>query len=187
VSFEKSNGTSRHFVMTESHDAINVFFDKWRRPITLSVIGCGPDSLVFTEFARPLGWTAMFYDYRQAYAAAVPQAQCLPTKDIARAVKDGDECAVVLMTHNYQADMEILAGLVKRTFAYVGCLGPRERYERLKQDLKMHYRLTLTPEFEKKLYAPAGLLAKGRSPEDIALTIIAQIQMVMSDEGNDDR
>src|SRR5262249_39893917 len=118
-------------------------------------------------------------DYRPAYIATGPDTTIAPLSELADYVPEGDQTAVVLMTHNYDADLRILNALRTKKLAYLGCLGPRERFEQLKQDLYKEYGARLSPDFEARVHAPAGMFSRGRFPEEIALSIVAQIQSIL--------
>lgn len=165
---------------TESTVAKDAFFDPWISPIELTVIGCGSDAPAFADLARPLGWQLSFVDYRSDHQPAGLNVKILPLADVATSIRQGPNSAVILVTHNYEADMEILAGLNGKDIGYLGCLGPAKRYHQMKQDLQQLHGLTIDAEWEKIVHAPAGLLPKQRTPETIALSVIAEIQQVLN-------
>jgi xanthine/CO dehydrogenase XdhC/CoxF family maturation factor len=181
VAVSLSGGTlgARRFATSNERANDNIFFDPWIEPIALHIVGCGIDAHPFAELAPPL----RFLDYRSD--AALPDA-CAPHRmetyapaEIARVIPERPHSAVVLMTHNYEADMTILAALSGKKLGYVGCLGPRRRYEQMKQDLAALRNVTLDEAWEKRVHAPAGLFTSGREPECIALSIVAQIQSLL--------
>jgi xanthine dehydrogenase accessory factor len=158
------------------------FFDPWIEPIQLNIVGCGPDAHVMAEFAKPMGWNLRFFDYQSD--ASLP-VSCGYTPEIERLdalgaqIPTGPHSVVILMTHNYEADMVILKQLVGRPFGYIGCLGPRRRYDQIKADLQKLHGVTIPQVWEDNVHAPAGLFTSGRSPEEIALSIVAQIQSIL--------
>ncbi len=160
-------------------------FDPWIEPLSLTVIGCGADSDSYVEIARALGWRLRFVDYRSDLVARMrssgAHAECLPTAEMAAAIPAGERSAVILATHNYEADLEILCGLSIIKVGYLGCLGPKARWERLKRDLNEFHEISLAREWEGRVFAPAGIFSRGRSPSEIALSIVAQIQGVMNE------
>lgn len=151
------------------------FFDSWITPLTLNIIGCGIDAAPFAALAEPLGWTVQFLDYRPpSWRAELPMRQ-LPLAELGAIIPDGPHSAVVLMTHNYEADLEILAQLQDKRPGYLACLGPRARFDQLQADLLALRGLTLPPALLEVIAAPAGLWRKDRDPAAIALSIVAQI------------
>lgn len=166
----------------------NIFFDPWVLPINLTIIGSGPDAPAFAELAEPMGWSIRFLDYRSTFT--LPE-KYLPLKteissleNITSQIQDQGKQAIVLMTHNYEADLEIFRQLTLKNPAYLGCLGPRRRYEQLKNDLLKIHGIEVNSDWEKTVHAPAGLFTSGRSPEEIALSIVSQIQAFLR---HDDR
>jgi xanthine/CO dehydrogenase XdhC/CoxF family maturation factor len=72
-----------------------------------------------------------------------------------------------------------LRELLQRPLAYVGLLGPRKRAEKILDDLGATG-LTVTAEQRERLNAPVGLDLGADSPEQVALSIVAEIQAVIS-------
>jgi xanthine/CO dehydrogenase XdhC/CoxF family maturation factor len=78
--------------------------------------------------------------------------------------------AAIVMSHHLPSDLGYLRVLAGATIPYVGLLGPAVRRERLVADLGGDAR-----RLHGRLHAPVGLPLGGRSPESIALAIIAQL------------
>jgi xanthine/CO dehydrogenase XdhC/CoxF family maturation factor len=86
------------------------------------------------------------------------------------------DAAVVLMTHNYPRDLQILPRLLASHPRYLGILGPRRRAERLVLEAP-----NVPPGAIDHIHAPVGLDLGAEVPETIALSIIAEIQAVLAD------
>jgi xanthine/CO dehydrogenase XdhC/CoxF family maturation factor len=91
---------------------------------------------------------------------------------------DGFDAAVI-MTHNYQHDQELLGLLLDSKIAYIGLLGAAKRAERI-LDALAERRGVLTADQLGRIHAPVGLDLHAEGPEEIALSIIAEIQMELS-------
>ena len=154
--------------------------EPWVEPIQLLIIGCGADADVYPTLARSLGWKIKLIDYRSDLVSPErfpnEDIEHIPLNKMASHVPQGERVAVVLMTHNYEADLEIMRGLKDHRIGYLGALGPASRYEKIKQDLFSFDQAKLSPTIESVVSAPAGLFSHSRSPSEIALSIIAQIQ-----------
>ena len=81
--------------------------------------------------------------------------------------------AVVIATHNFGRDCAALRDLLPAGVKYVGLIGSRARRDDLLFDV-MHDGVAL----QSRLFAPAGLHLAAESPQEIALSIIAEIQSV---------
>src|SRR5262249_18813671 len=79
--------------------------------------------------------------------------------------------AAVVMSHHLPSDLEYLRSLSRTEIPYIGLLGPAQRRERLLSDLGAQAADSLRP----RLHAPVGLPLGGRTPESIALAIVAEI------------
>jgi len=82
---------------------------------------------------------------------------------------DGFDAAIV-MTHNFPRDAEILAQLLPSPIRYIGLLGPKSRGDELLAEIGGSR--------DARLHNPIGLDLGGETPEEIALSIVAEIQAV---------
>lgn len=179
VSLEAINLGHRRFASEPSGDNTDSFFDSWIEPITLCIVGCGPDAPALFEMAAMMGWQVHLLDYRPDYVATGPLTTLCPLAEMTAHIPEGERVAVILMTHHYEADLRILNGLSGKRLGYLGCLGPRQRFEQLKTDLMNEFGTQLSSGFESIVHAPAGLFSRGRCPEEIALSITSQIQSIL--------
>jgi xanthine/CO dehydrogenase XdhC/CoxF family maturation factor len=86
---------------------------------------------------------------------------------------------LVILTHNYFHDLELLKWAFQTEAPYVGQIGPRARTEELLADLERE-RGPLPGEARAKLYAPVGLDLGAETPEEIALSVLGEILAVRS-------
>jgi xanthine/CO dehydrogenase XdhC/CoxF family maturation factor len=148
---------------------------------TLLLCGGGPDAEPVQRMASLLGWQVTVVDHRSAYidAARFPGAmrvaQIDPEDPDATVALGGFDAAVV-MSHHLVADGRYLAALARSRVPYVGLLGPAARRERLFAELG-----PAAEALRPRLRAPVGLDLGGRTPEDIALSIVAEIQAALHD------
>jgi xanthine dehydrogenase accessory factor len=144
-------------------------------PPRILILGTGPDALPVVDFAALLGWKVTLADHRPAYAVAAhfPAAErvLLSRPDELSQHLDLDRfAAAVVMSHHLASDFAYLRVLAGARTPYVGLLGPAVRRERLLHELGDARR-----GLEGRLHAPVGLPIGGRTPESIALAIVAQI------------
>jgi xanthine/CO dehydrogenase XdhC/CoxF family maturation factor len=85
------------------------------------------------------------------------------------------EDAVVLMTHSYEQDRELLAAVLPLRPRYLGLLGARHRSSLLVSEVAQRLGWTVAACCE-RIYAPVGLDLGGDGPEAIALAVIAEVQ-----------
>jgi xanthine/CO dehydrogenase XdhC/CoxF family maturation factor len=83
--------------------------------------------------------------------------------------------AVVLMTHSYEQDRDLLAAVLPLHPRYLGLLGARHRSSLLVSEAAAILGWTVGACCD-RIYAPVGLDLGGDGPEAIALAVIAEVQ-----------
>jgi xanthine dehydrogenase accessory factor len=166
-----------------------VFNERIEPPVSLAIFGAGDDAQPLVRLAVELGWKVTVADPRPAMPtlARFPGAACLATGPaeelVTRAAPPPGSLAVV-MTHHYLHDLPLLHDLLPLPLAYLGLLGPRRRAERILADL-VGKGLPLTPAMRSRLRAPVGLDLGADGPQEVALSIVAEITAVLA--GRDGR
>jgi xanthine/CO dehydrogenase XdhC/CoxF family maturation factor len=83
--------------------------------------------------------------------------------------------AVVLMSHDYRTDTRNLRNVLSSPASYIGLLGPRKRAEKIFDALAAEGNRLNAADLQ-RIYAPAGLDIGAATPEEIALSILAEIR-----------
>jgi xanthine dehydrogenase accessory factor len=152
-------------------------------PIPIAIFGAGQDAIPVAQFCKALGWHVTIVDRRSAYANRdrFPMADRIeivrPENGLGTLPLDS-RTAVVLMTHNYFDDRELLKLLLPSPVRYLGLLGPRHRTQQLLEDLNSEG--LVMPSHQHHFYTPIGLDIGAETPEAIALSIVAEIQAVFA-------
>ncbi len=163
--------------------AVEIFIEVVEPQVPLVIFGAGADAVPLVEMARQLGWHTTVVDTHarsrslERFANADAVILCRPEEVSAR-VTLTESTAVVLMTHNYFHDLEVLNVLFNKPARYVGCLGPRRRTERLLSELPCAP-VALGTSSLGRLHAPVGMDLGAESPSEIALSIAAEILAVL--------
>ena len=168
---------SQSYLLAEK--TAEVFLEAIVPPIDLVIFGAGFDALPVAKFAKALGWYVSVIDPLARPQTVERFKDCkrvilgLADEAISQ-IKFDDRTVVVAMSHNYLYDLEFLQTISTIKLKYLGILGPRSRTDRLLQDLKAEGYTLRSPQ----LYSPVGLDIGADNPEEIALSIIAEIQAV---------
>ena len=153
-------------------------------PPTLVLIGAGNDAQVLSRMAEVLGWDIVVADGRPTHANKQRFNSCQVVVanpgEILEDIQINQNTAFVLMTHNYTYDLAVLKLLLKEDeIPYIGILGPNKKHRRMMDDLRADG-VSLTDRQRSKLYAPVGLQLGAETPADIGLSILAEIQAVLT-------
>jgi xanthine/CO dehydrogenase XdhC/CoxF family maturation factor len=163
---------------------VNAFMQFIAPPVSLVVIGAGNDVMPLVKMADLLGWKTTVVDARPAYANPgrfVPACRIVvskPEKMLGHIATD-NQTAFVLMTHNYHYDLAVLRELLKGKLRYIGLLGPRKKLDRMLRELELKG-VQLPEDQLRNVYGPSGLNIGAETPEEIALSILAEIKSVFA-------
>lgn len=149
-------------------------------PPRLLLLGAGPDAMPLVEFAGLMNWQVSVLDHRPAYAIPerFPRARRValrPAAELSQELREHQYDAAVVMSHHLISDQTYLAALADSAIPYIGLLGPAPRRIRLMSEIGEK-----AAALAGRLYGPIGLDIGARSPEAIALAIVAEIQAVMA-------
>jgi len=164
-------------------DKFTCFIELLQPTVSLIIFGAGNDAIPLVQLAHVLGWRITLIDGRANYAVAArfPLAKRIiiakPGQALEQVVLDS-RTVIVLMTHNYNYDMAMLKQLLPLHLTYVAALGPKKRLERMLDELKEEGQNITTAQL-KSIYGPAGLDIGSENSDEIALSILAEMQAVL--------
>lgn len=167
-------GNTRRVKLNES---VEVFVEVLAPPPTLVVVGGVHITIALVALAKTLGYRTIVIDPRKAFGneERFPNVdrliQAWP-KEALEQVPLTRSTAVAMLTHDPKLDDPALKIALPSSAFYVGALGSRttqsRRRERLLQD-------GLTEAQLDRLHGPIGLDIDAHTPEEIALSIMAEI------------
>lgn len=160
-----------------------VFFDTISPQVPLVVFGAGDDARPLVRFAKELGWHVTVADPRRDFVTAnrFPTADALvagPSHELVARSGIRSGSLAVVMTHHYVHDVPILRDLFGRDPRYIGLLGPKKRAARILADLAGEG-VVLSDSLRQRLHAPVGLDLGATNPEEVALSIMAEMSAVL--------
>ncbi len=160
--------------------ALTAFVDAIDLPPRILILGAGPDAAPVVGAINAVGWLVTLFDHRPAYAVAAhfPQAERVATAaagELSTTVDLRQFDAAVVMSHNLVSDLAYLRQLAATLVGYIGLLGPAPRRHRLLAELGAE-----AGRLEGRLFGPVGLDIGARTPEAIALAIVAEIHAVLA-------
>jgi xanthine dehydrogenase accessory factor len=156
-----------------------IFVERIVAPQRLFVLGAGDDARPLVRMAALMGWSVAVMDGRTQFARAerFPDAErvAVVSPNFVEVMGIRPQDAVVLMTHSYEQDRELLATVLPLRPRYLGLLGARHRSSLLVSEVAIKLGKTVAACCE-QIYAPVGLDLGGDGSEAIALSVIAEVQ-----------
>lgn len=92
--------------------------------------------------------------------------------EIADKLKGDSDTYVVLLSRGFSRDKAILKNLIAKDFKYIGMIGSSNKIQAMKEDIKKD---GVPEDAFLKLKAPIGLDIGAEIPEEIAISIAAEI------------
>ncbi|GAA4408481.1 XdhC family protein [Nibrella viscosa] len=134
------------------------------------------DVYPLTRLVKELGWrvTIVANPLKVNRKIAALADAIVPPENYTDILFD-EHTAVVLMSHDYKTDKANLPKVLATGVPYVGMLGPRVRSERIWSELAEEGYAITEDEYE-RIHAPVGLDIGAVSPEEIALSLAAEIR-----------
>jgi xanthine dehydrogenase accessory factor len=161
-------------------EEVEVFIELIQPAVSIIIFGGGFDARPVSALAKSLGWEVNVTDECVAHIAPVffPDADKLSLcqrEFIDRDFNITPYTACVLMSHNYEYDRDVLRKLLNSPTPYIGILGPRKRFDKMQQEFASTG-IELTQNDLTRIHSPIGLDIGAETPDEIAVSIIAEIQ-----------
>lgn len=173
--FALSEGKSQRLLLPGGQ--IEVFAEVIAPPATLVIVGGVHTSIVLAQFAKILGFRTILVDPRRAFGNPdrFPHAdQLIQTwpDEALEALPLTASSAVAVLTHDPKLDDPALLVALPSSAFYVGALGSKNTQAKRRTRL---LEAGLTEAQLNRLHGPIGLNIGAKTPEEIALSIIAEI------------
>lgn len=153
-----------------------LYFERQAPPLTLIVFGATHVAMPLVSLGQVLGLRTVVVDGRDRFATRerFPSADEIIVgmpSEIAGRMPLGRESLVVLLSHDYKYDLPVLKAVLESEAAYVGVLGSRRRGRALLDFLAGE---GVPSDQLARVRIPVGLDIGGTTPEEIALSVLAE-------------
>ncbi len=166
----------------KNKDNLDTFKQILQPSFKLVIIGGEHDAVKLCKIASSLGWeidvitsakdSKQNSDFPGANTVVGDSPETINFKDI------NENTAIVIMNHSYVQDLKYVIKLSEYQPKYIGILGAPKRRERLFNEL-FEFVPDISELFLDTIYTPAGLHIGAQTPEEIALSIVAEILSVV--------
>jgi len=156
---------------------LEVFIEPILTPPTLYIFGGGHISLSLAKMGKPLGFKIAVIDDRAEFANAdrFPEADTTLAGDFTSSfpkLKIDKSSYIVIVTRNHQYDDMVLEWAVGTKAKYIGMIGSKTKTKAIFSHLVAK---GITKEQLARVHAPIGLEINAQTPEEIAVSILAEI------------
>lgn len=141
------------------------------------IFGAGHVSQSLAQFTKAVGFWTMVLDDRSEFA----NRERFPDADEIRVLSDmqdissvpiDEDSYVVIVTRGHLDDLVVLAQVLRTPAAYIGMIGSRRKVALIFDDLRKR---GFSEEALQRVRAPIGLSIAAETPEEIGISITAQL------------
>jgi len=174
----KNAGRGPAAVLLTTETPGRYFLQSLTMPVNVVIAGAGHIARALVPLCRFVGFQTVIIDDRPEFACRefFPAADRIVVaphfENCFQAVAAGAENYIVIITRGHLSDGEVLAQALQTGAAYIGMIGSRKKRE------AVYRKLTgagCNPEALRRVHCPIGLAIGAQTPEEIAVSIIAEL------------
>lgn len=179
--------TSNHFLFNYIDDDDWQYTERLGYKNHLFIVGGGHCALAFSRLMRTMDFYIHVFEDRNDLNtfvqndAAHEKTVVDDYAELENLIPAGVNNYVVLMTFGYRTDAIALRSVINKEFKYIGMLGSKAKIKELFAELKQE---GIAAEKLAKVHAPIGIDIKSQTPEEIAVSIAAEMVKVKNEEEN---
>jgi xanthine dehydrogenase accessory factor len=173
------------FTLEESLDMmcggeIEIYIEPIVQPERLIIFGAGHITKALTPLMRSVSFRVIVVDdnaeaLRQDLSGDLGEIYSEDMESYAAALPPDSNTYIVILTRGFSKDKAVLHHIIGKDFRYVGMIGSEKKIRTIEEDLVSK---GIAKEHFSKLHAPIGLDIGAETPEEIALSIAAEIVSV---------
>ena len=187
---KKGEGELLNYHLTKEEAALNegaicggdmkIFIDILQPKKEVLIFGGGHIAVYVSKLMKMIGFKVTVIDDREEFAnkERFPESDEIIVESIDKAlqhVKITPSTYIIIVSRGHLQDQEVLASVIESDAAYIGMIGSRQKNATVFQYLEEQ---GVSAQELKKVHAPIGIDIGAQTPEEIAVSIIAEIIQV---------
>lgn len=167
-------------IETQQTSRVEMFLDLIEAPPTMIIYGAGHIALPLSRIGKTVGFRIVVVDDREDFASSdrFPEADEVKVLDFNKSadlLNIDSTTYLVLITRGHKHDEIILRSKACEKAAYIGMIGSKRRAAAVLTSLK---RDGYSQKFLDRIHTPIGVRIGSQTPEEIALSIAAEVVKV---------
>ena len=159
---------------------MKIFIDVLQPKEEVLIFGAGHIAVCVSRLAKMVGFKVTVVDSRKEFANQdrFPDADEIIAEDTEKALthlKITPSTYIIVLTRGHLKDEEVLGSVIKSGAAYIGMIGSRKKNSTVFQHLEEQ---GISAQELKEVHAPIGVDIGAQTPEEIAVSIMAEIIQV---------
>ncbi|MGX8773485.1 MAG: XdhC family protein [Bacillota bacterium] len=156
------------------------FVEDFKTSTQAFIFGGGHVALALDPVLRHIDFETTIIDDRPEYAneERFPDSRTIVCEDFDHCfdeIEPDEDSFLIIVTRGHRGDLQVLRQALRRPHAYLGMIGSRRKNKLLQEQLLSE---GFTQEELDAVYAPIGLDIRSETPEEISISIAAELIMV---------
>ena len=156
---------------------IRVYIESPGQIKKLVVLGCGHVSIPIIKLGKMTGFHVTAIDDREEFTlnakeAGADRVLAAPFEEALQEIRSDRDTFVVTVTRGHRYDELCIKAISGMQYAYIGMMGSRRRVETVRENLK---KMGVPDKITADLHAPIGLDIGSETPEEIAVSVLAEV------------
>lgn len=165
-----------------------IFRERIGRTPKLIICGAGHVSMPIIRMGKMLGFAVTVIEDRpkfadNARAAGADHVFCVPFREGLAKIDGDSDSWFVIVTRGHRYDAECLEAILQKRYAYAGMMGSRRRVAIVKDRLEEK---GISRDILETVHTPIGLKIGAETPEEIAVSIMAEIIQIKNTQSEED-
>ncbi len=159
-------------------DGTELFFERFAPPPRLLVVGTSPIADPLVRLGKMVGFEVIVVTAQYEDANRFPNADLIRRgipSDVCSELNPGSDSFVVVTAHDYKHEVPVLQNLAPKSLAYLGFVASRRRGRAVLEFLRTSGSSSAAID---RIHVPVGLDVGSETPEEIAVSIIAELLAV---------
>jgi len=172
------HGPARISIHSEVRNDQRILVEPVINPSTVYIFGAGHVSMQIAPVAELVGFRTVVIDDRAEYAnsSRFPSSEIVLLKSFDEPLPDltfDEGSYLVIVTRGHMYDKTVLQQIIRKPVPYIGMIGSRSKRDTLYKNLAREF--GYGDDDFKRVHSPIGLDIKAESPEEIAVSIVAEL------------
>ena len=162
------------------HGEIELFLEVIMPTTHLIIYGGNYDIYSLVKLAKEIGWkVSVVCNPLKVHKSLFDLADAVVSKEQANKITIDDNTVAILMAHDYETDFQNMRNLLKTSILFIGMLGPKKRTDKMFLQLSEEGNPVSESDLM-RIASPVGLDIGATTPEEIAVSIIAEVKTFFS-------
>ncbi len=175
-----AEGEQKVKFLHDTESQTRIYRERIGRTPKMIICGAGHVSMPIICMGKMLGFMVTVIEDRpkfadHARAAGADQVLCEPFADGLSKIRGDSDSWFIIVTRGHRYDTECLEAILQKPYAYVGMMGSRRRVAIVKDQLEAK---GVCREALDGVHTPIGLKIGAETPEEIAVSVMAEIIQV---------